>query len=899
MSFTETDVDLAVPNNGQPVRRLLNNILKSLKRGTGGLTFAQLQALTRQQGGAVGTLYRVTDGQGRGDWIVTNDDISSFVTVDTRKAVYVPFYDDVTGASGGFVRQYDGDLNFRWFGAVADGYDASPTENLPQLQAAAALGNLLGKAIYAPAGEYGFNVDDTRDPGDGVDPGNSFVLRGDGIGKTIFRIQFGTGTHFTANSGAFNLFDQGNVVTAYSSTKSERFVMEDMEVRGWEAYASLASQPSNANEGGLLCFIANVRVVRFDRVKWKDIPFFATDIQFCKRIVWKNCEFKNIARDAARGRDCSSYLVEGCIFEQVGDDPVACAVDDAFVDEQETAEDAVRYDVRVINNTFIHTGVCKVLGGRMTDISHNTFILCNRAPISVSSDNDGAGNVNLFSTRISFNKIFDPYFAIDGNTTAVNPLLTGAINVTVNTPRAGTNSNSVFPGAYDSSISNFRYWWNYQYEVTDISGSVNNPHIGCVIEGNEIRRTLPAATNISDYGYGYAMRQGVLYDPEVQDSDLYMLTGISCFADNALHYTRIINNEISQCSNAAITLQAANVGAGWRAPLIAGNVAVDCGRSFLQVNQMENADGSYGELVVKNNIIDVDPYRRQTNSNINGSYTANGAPFVIFHNDPTGLSTPLNRFGINLSDNDIKNVCSIFSDTADQEFNNVVRNNTVYCQPAAPFFSTSNKGWGNVYADPTMFNIVVQDSDPTSATYGQTLSIMRTTSPDVPTSGTYVAGWFVHNSDIFNGVGGTPAERIDELQTVFNGRSILHGWRRLTTGSNHVLGTDWFPVFGFEGTTALVAHKFHAAGRISDSGFVYASSQNVTSVSRPTTGNYEVTLASGPGGANFPVMVSAEGAGLIASVSSLSNTAPHFVVNIRSDSGVATNAPFQFVVYST
>ena len=64
--------------------------------------------------------------------------------------------------------------------------------------------------------------------------------------------------------------------------------------------------------------------------------------------------------------------------------------------------------------------------------------------------------------------------------------------------------------------------------------------------------------------------------------------------------------------------------------------------------------------------------------------------------------------------------------------------------------------------------------DPESA---NAMEIAR--SPGMPTSGSYSIGSFVFNTN----------------PTVQSGKVLL-GWSRLTTGSNHVLGIDWIPIYG-------------------------------------------------------------------------------------------------------
>jgi hypothetical protein len=63
------------------------------------------------------------------------------------------------------------------------------------------------------------------------------------------------------------------------------------------------------------------------------------------------------------------------------------------------------------------------------------------------------------------------------------------------------------------------------------------------------------------------------------------------------------------------------------------------------------------------------------------------------------------------------------------------------------------------------------DQDLTSSAYNQPVSVFPQEQTAQPSSGTYMKGQFIRNSD--------PAA------------TAVFGWLRLTTGSTHVAGTDW------------------------------------------------------------------------------------------------------------
>lgn len=78
---------------------------------------------------------------GRNGLFVWNSgNLSAIVTVDPAQGIYVPPATDATGASGAWVRVFDGDIYAKWFGAVGDGV----TDDRAAIQAALDLASALG-----------------------------------------------------------------------------------------------------------------------------------------------------------------------------------------------------------------------------------------------------------------------------------------------------------------------------------------------------------------------------------------------------------------------------------------------------------------------------------------------------------------------------------------------------------------------------------------------------------------------------------------------------------------------------------------------------------------------------------------------------------------------------------
>lgn len=88
-------------------------------------------------------------------------DHSELVAADPRRGIYIAPDADPSGASGAWVRSFDGPLNLSWFGAKAD----FVTDDLPAMLAALDVisargsgGHPGGDRLYVPAGRYYFSA---------------------------------------------------------------------------------------------------------------------------------------------------------------------------------------------------------------------------------------------------------------------------------------------------------------------------------------------------------------------------------------------------------------------------------------------------------------------------------------------------------------------------------------------------------------------------------------------------------------------------------------------------------------------------------------------------------------------------------------------------------------------
>jgi hypothetical protein len=77
------------------------------------------------------------------------------------------------------------------------------------------------------------------------------------------------------------------------------------------------------------------------------------------------------------------------------------------------------------------------------------------------------------------------------------------------------------------------------------------------------------------------------------------------------------------------------------------------------------------------------------------------------------------------------------------------------------------------------FNAIIYDGNPSSAAFKEIITVPDIAAISIPTSGTYVKGHVVKN------VAGTV------VNPGAGQEYYVIGWQRITTGSGHVLNTDW------------------------------------------------------------------------------------------------------------
>jgi len=589
-----------------------------------------------------------------------------------------------------------------------------------------------GGSIYIPRGTYSF-----PDYSSFLDPGlGNIKFFGDGYNASI--ISYYEGTTTTNFNGLF--------FNIASSTTKGNVIFEDLQFLGTLDNGSRAGRFDKTP-----VFLDYYKNVTFNRCKFYNIAAIAMDIHFGFSFTCSNSYFENIAGDAVRTRDVSNNVVTDNIIIRNGDDAIAIHTSDIL------NLDYPRQGILVEGNFIYNGGTIDILGGRVVNICNNFIQFGNVAGI-VFGIVGSEGVTPERDINISNNTILDLLYF----TGTFTPSAAAGIAVVAETPRGATSTNGFIPGTYDTTANEWIYPWNYDY--TDVTDTANPVALtaGVVISNNIVRRSKPAVAAFSDYNYGTRLWQGISYDPAVTDADLRIVTGIAMYSGgfNGVN----ISGNIFGYSDRGITLPTVSFTNQLINFSIENNIFTDIINNGVQMG--EASPGGFTQAIkIDGNIFNLDVYRQNANSNLDGTYIASGPAVPCAVN--TGAAS-----GIDLTNNIVQNVCLAFNAFG----SNYISNNTLVCEPIANAigFSATNKGIGTIEYAGAQFRYQITYSDPTQANYGEIINQQASTGSSNPTTGYYVQGAFVQNIN--------PA--------IVSNRTII-GWARLTTGSGNVLSTDW------------------------------------------------------------------------------------------------------------
>lgn len=669
-------------------------------------------------------------------------------------------------------RMIDGAMvNVLDFGAVADGVDTGSaftgTDNTAAFQAALNAAGSTGSVLYVPAGKYRFAANTTADSSNLTLNNSIHIIEGYGAELLI---DDDAGTTYSL----LDFIRTSNLDSSTNLDDRELLQINGVTFRGRWSH-------SNYYPGTNVLTVQNFARIELNNVKAYDIPAKFSRSRYNGALVVSGFEGKRIASDCIRFVDTPNVEITNINLFEIDDDCIALPVSNAALSDS-------RSRITISNATIEKCEGILILGARVASLSNIAMRLCQGTQIYVGGLVGTEGVAAPHNLTLSNITITDPLNRADGGSfgsppTAMLTSLDAAIIVAGLQPTDGTTA--VKPEYYDSASNAFvtpyqldtdsnPIMYNYGTSKT-LTGGYN-----VVIDGCTVMRTLPAVTNYSDWGLGLAFSRFGRYDPAV---------ALSNWADNGIQLNGNIKNAVvSDCTVMGLT-----EGAGVYLKSLA-NDAAERERHFenILIDGCSVRDCKYGvthsataagdtftwSVIVRDCTFDLDPFHTSSarTSPLNGSFQSgigvSARPVGVYFRQCYGWSIHNCSFA-NCYDSVLAN--SDFFEQAD------VKNNVLLCEPSAIGFSTSNLGIGNIPAGGNAFVHYVIDGDPTSATYMQVTTIPVGEANAIPTSGSYVKGHFVKNTNPTTGSSKTTI-----------------GWMRQSTGTGHVVATtttaDWAPL---------------------------------------------------------------------------------------------------------
>jgi hypothetical protein len=614
------------------------------------------------------------------------------------------------------------------YGAVGDGVTNDRTALQAAIDAASAAG---GGIVRLPAGTF-------LKPGSvtALVPKSNVTLQGV-PGQTIIQLDAtGTNPIMRTTSGPFSNFHMRDIIFDGGRTAS--------------AFTEYGANPdihfgTNISLRG--CTIRNMRT-------------FGLGFNYCDDVLIDGCKYININRDGCYAWNTAKLRVTNSYFEGVNDDAIS-----AHTDQAATAP--LRSSIIISGNTFFRCQGVKVLGPKSVTITDNVMRQMLSYGIFIG-DATTQGDTVGFSCLIRGNVINDVWLRQEAS-----PLNQERYYMRIQGPKRNAGGGAAAPGWNNTANGDIVDLFgtgvgNFYATNTDNAAVPGAGAFSYIIADNVLERTLPPATVIADWGYGDLQVGGQgTYTGAIPESALNNI-GIriqghltdAIFSGNIVRTTgtRSVDFIDTTASPATITdLAFDNV-------IFDGNIFKDFSEAALY---WPTATASEQRITIRNNHFDGDPRQASANRHAsNGSWLADANPIALRMGNCSGKWVAGNTF---------RNVCSVTQDggtSASTYFANMQ-----FCDPTAIGFATGNKGIGNPQRGTVRFLITVEDSDPTSANYGQVLNVMLNETTAVPSTGKYMIGHVVKNS--------SPALAAGK---------VTFGWIRLTTSSNHVDGTDWTPL---------------------------------------------------------------------------------------------------------
>lgn len=498
--------------------------------------------------------------------------------------------------------------------------------------------------------------------------------------------------------------------------------------------------------------------VNVHRCRFSDSRFFNVVVSGASRVHITGSEFYRSVADGIHCSGCTNVTIDGNFFQFINDDAIAVHTSDA-------TPNPVQAGIVISNNRIIDSQGIATLGGKHVAITGNSITRAQTRAISVGAPGSVEGNTAVLSVTITGNVIDT---VIDGS------IFSGASGSSVwyivVTSAVPTTNGSGYVGQRDGAggiVSPFPYF--YTNDTDALPPVAGNWNIN--ITGNTCTRSLGPVAQYSDYGFGPRIGRSGPANPAVTAANLGSTFPQVHIRNHAQNLNVSGNMLWGGGYGVHLDGTASSAYLSWRNVTVNGNQIANFVTSGIY------CEGE-GVATLKNNILDGDPLHVHAQRLPNGKWTSN-----------TDALSGIWVAGMNITSvgNEFRNLGTIYRGSTPNE--SAWAANIVYCDPVvAVGWDANNIGIGNVLR-PLLIDsrVVIEDGDPASVTYGQIISVCQNGSTTIPATGKYPTGWYVRNTSPV--VAGAASSQY-----------IIQGWMRMTTGTAHVLNTDWREMRTLTGT---------------------------------------------------------------------------------------------------
>lgn len=511
---------------------------------------------------------------------------------------------------------------------------------------------------------------------------------------------------------------------------------------------------------GSLVSARNIRNVIVNEVYFIHARFFSLNLNLCTNVIVENCKFLYGCRDMCGVWNGSNVIIANNFFKGNDDDCISLN-SDSF-----PTNAVVKTKLTIVNNQLEDTGGIKIQNAN-TAIIANNILQRNKGNAQITIQGVGFGGLygaNPQSIIVQNNLMTD---IIDRFLSAnLTPSVNVRLGIKIETEE-GTVANEITDP------------YNFFYTDTGPSGTAPvRTASGIFIKDNVIKRTLPAVSNYTDWGFGemFTRFSTDSFAPNGFANPQILEAYMQCRPveiEGPLKNCVFRDNYFEHSCLDAVSFQAEdgktitdNYYTGVR---FLNNVFKNCsGRAM----NLTDANNTSQDILFKGNLFDLDPLFSANSRNANGSWTGVAECVGIYAS---------NVDGVQIIDNVFMNMEAPYIQGASTS--TIFKfNNTFVGEPVAGattgVYNVGNKGLG-IYPEEVKdatSSFIYRDSDPTSPNYGSLLAQQekRVSGNLAPSSGYYFDGQFIPSDDGTLDVG-----------------LVTLGHRRLTSGTGTVAGTDW------------------------------------------------------------------------------------------------------------